>query len=65
MNPIVINIDQYYDNMTLYMGITDKNPMVSLEGEYICIENLDGADGKRYYVEYDLEGNLVTEPTLM
>lgn len=62
---LVIDVDKYYDNMNLSMGVVDYNTCVSYDGEYIRVENLDGADGESYYVEYDLEGNLITEPTLM
>lgn len=62
---IVIDIDEYYDNMTLCIGVTDVNSMVSFNGRNIRIEKLDGADGKEYYIEFDKSGQLVTEPTLM
>lgn len=63
-NHVLID-DQMYVDRVHYDNSEDKRTLVTLDGDLIRVENLQGDDEQMYYAEFDLEGNLVTEATLM
>lgn len=64
---LILDDQKYNERLILLIGgkSHEENTNVSLYGDLIRIENLEGDDGNNYYVEYDRSGNLVTDATLM
>ena len=61
----LISDQEYTTRLTEYIGDSSSNSNITINGNIIRIDNLEGDDGNLYYAEFDREGNLVTSATLM
>ena len=48
-----------------YIGDSPSSSNITVEGDIIRIDQLEGDDGELYYAEFDRDGNVVTPATLM
>ena len=61
----LIRDQEYSSRLQIYVGDSSSNSDITIHGDIIRIDKLEGDDGELYYAEFDKDGNLVTPATLM
>lgn len=61
----LISDQEYTTRLQEYIGDSPSNSNITIKGDLIRIDQLEGDDGNLYYAEFDFDGNLVTPASPM